>query len=236
MTRTAHSEARIVSGAGCDADGPGLVVADPDAVVALARLVAVRHDELHVRRPAVLPLPVAGAVGVEADEHRARVAGGERGQPVVVGLVVDRDEVPPEVLDAGLLGVVPLLAQPEAHVARRAVELADEAGDDLSSDVSTRHSLWTDVDNWHSKPSRDLGHPNIFSRQMFKCDRPRSRSSRGGHRSRRRLCRGRRPCWSPGRRRGCRALPGPETAVFGCEAPCVPIQKRHTKSIYYEKR
>ena len=87
--------------------------------------------------------------------------------------------MPAEVLDAGLLGVVPLLAQPEAHVARRAVELADEAGDDLSSDVSTRHSLWTDVDNWHSKPSRDLGHPNIFSRQMFKCDRPRSRSTIG---------------------------------------------------------
>ena len=170
-----------MSGAGYDVDGPGLVVADPDAVVALARLVAVRHDELHVRRPAVLPLPVAGAVGVEADEHRARVAGGERGQPVVVGLVVDRDEVPPEVLDAGLLGVVPYSVprfiylycvglnksparrrptpcQPEAHVARRAVELADEAGDDLPRGVSTRHPLWTGVDSWHSKPSRDLGH------------------------------------------------------------------------------
>jgi hypothetical protein len=23
-------------------------------------------------------------------------------------------------------------------------------------------------------------------------------------------------------------LPGPETAVFGCSAPCTPIQKRHT--------
>ena len=31
-------------------------------------------------------------------------------------------------------------------------------------------------------------------------------------------------------------LPGPETAVFGCSAPCAPIQKRHTEPIYYGKR
>jgi hypothetical protein len=28
----------------------------------------------------------------------------------------------------------------------------------------------------------------------------------------------------------------PETAVFGFEAPCAPIKKRHSKPIYYGKR
>jgi hypothetical protein len=32
------------------------------------------------------------------------------------------------------------------------------------------------------------------------------------------------------------SLPGPETAVFGCQAPCAPIQTRHTDPSYYGKR
>jgi hypothetical protein len=28
-------------------------------------------------------------------------------------------------------------------------------------------------------------------------------------------------------------LPGPETAVRGCQVPCAPIQKYHTKPICY---
>jgi hypothetical protein len=31
-------------------------------------------------------------------------------------------------------------------------------------------------------------------------------------------------------------LPVPKTAVFGCYAPCVPKQERHTKPIHYGER
>ena len=40
--------------------------------------------------------------------------------------------------------------------------------------------------------------------------------------------------WTPAG--GPLGLPGPETAVFGCQAPCAPIQKRHRKPIYIRKR
>ena len=46
---------------------------------------------------------------------------------------------------------------------------------------------------------------------------------------------GRRRLWPPSPRPSS-PLPGPETAVFGCSAPCAPIQKRHTEPIYYGKR
>ena len=49
-----------------------------------------------------------------------------------------------------------------------------------------------------------------------------------------RRCGWRRP-WPPSPHPA-RPLPGPETAVFGCSAPCAPIQKRHTEPIYYGKR
>ena len=46
---------------------------------------------------------------------------------------------------------------------------------------------------------------------------------------------GRRRPWPPSPRPSS-PLPGPETAVFGCSAPCAPIQKCHTEPIYYGKR
>ena len=33
-----------------------------------------------------------------------------------------------------------------------------------------------------------------------------------------------------------RRLPGPETAILGRQAPCVPAQKRHTTLIYDGER
>ena len=81
-----------MSGAGCDVDGPGRVVADPDVrAAARARLVVVGRDEVHVSCLAVHPHPVAGLVRVEADEHRPSVARRQRRQPVVIGLAVNGD-------------------------------------------------------------------------------------------------------------------------------------------------